>query len=77
MSAEGVPVPETFPAHRNGWATSDGGFFSTRAEAEQHQQKLDFFAWCETAICNGGPWTSRMVAQEIWDNWAIVGRSNK
>lgn len=56
------------------YITTDGKAHKTGEEALVHQLKLDFFAWCDTNICHGGEWSSRMVAQEIWQHWDVSQR---
>lgn len=54
-----------------GWKADDGTFYETQQEAEQHERVTRFRRWCDKNICCGGPWTSRMVADALLEEWRV------
>lgn len=54
------------------WRTSDGEFFATEAEAQVHQDKIDFQEWFVDMI--NLSWPADMIAKEIWDYWHVTSR---
>lgn len=77
MNAPITKLPEP-PTARirpvSGYQTTDGTIFKLSRDAEEHQNRLDFFAWCQENIGHGGEWSADMVATAIWKSFNVTPR---
>jgi len=64
---------ETVSAYR----TTDGNLFTDRSEAEAHEARRAFLAWCGDNICRGGEWSSDMVAAAILAHWDVRPKAGR
>ena len=51
---------------------TDGSLWETMDLACDHQESVDFKAWCDENICKGGEWSAEMVATEILAHWKLT-----
>lgn len=55
----------------SGFQTTDGKIFDLRMQAEEHQNKLDFFEWCKANIEDQ---SDVQIAEAIWAKFSVTPR---